>query len=262
MRRKNIIWGGFLILLGIFFLLDNLGIIHLNFWSVFWPLLLITFGLQMLWGARGRQSTTFIVEEATMSLKGIEEAHIQVNYGAGELNIDGETAPDELLSGTFGGGLDYKTEEDGDIMHLELFSPRKRNGRWRDEERNWDFGLNNAIPMTLDVKVGASEAILDLAQLNLSQFHLKTGASDAQITLPTAASYTDCRIETGAASVVVTVPIGVAARIRTKKGLADVNIDQTRFLRTNGQYESVDYATAENKVDINISVGVGSVIVQ
>jgi hypothetical protein len=50
MRTSSIFWGTLLIFLGIFFLLTNLGMIHLNLgWiSSYWPLLLIIWGLSLL----------------------------------------------------------------------------------------------------------------------------------------------------------------------------------------------------------------------
>jgi len=40
--------GTLLILLGILFLLKNLGILSGNLWDVFWPLILIALGLSIL----------------------------------------------------------------------------------------------------------------------------------------------------------------------------------------------------------------------
>jgi hypothetical protein len=49
MRRNGVFWGGILILLGLLFLLDNLGIFSVSVWSLFWPVLLIAFGVWVLW---------------------------------------------------------------------------------------------------------------------------------------------------------------------------------------------------------------------
>jgi hypothetical protein len=59
--------------------------------------------------------------------------------------------------------------------------------------------------------------------------------------------------------VVVRVPSGVAARIRASGGLADIRVDRDRFPRAGGVYQSADYDTAANKVDIDVEAGVGSV---
>ena len=64
----------------------------------------------------------------------------------------------------------------------------------------------------------------------------------------------------GAASVHVEIPDGVAAQIRVRGGLSTFNIDQTRFpLVSDGLYRSADYATAQNRVDLDIETGLTSI---
>jgi hypothetical protein len=51
----------------------------------------------------------------------------------------------------------------------------------------------------------------------------------------------------------------VAASIRIKSGITSLNINP-RFSRLeNGQYQSSDYSTASNRVDMTIDAGVGSI---
>jgi hypothetical protein len=114
------------------------------------------------------------------------------------------------------------------------------------------------VPLSLDVNTGASKAELNLADLKVTDLQLKTGASETTVTLPTNATYTKVGGETGLAAVHFRVPQGVAARIHTSGGLSEIKVDQERFPRSVGGYQSTDYDTAENKVDIDISVGLGS----
>ena len=58
------------------------------------------------------------------------------------------------------------------------------------------------------------------------------------------------------------VPSGVAARIRISSGLAGVSVDAERFPRVGSEYISPDYETAENRLDLEINTGVGSVSVR
>ena len=55
------------------------------------------------------------------------------------------------------------------------------------------------------------------------------------------------------------VPAGVAARIRSRMALGSSDVDEARFPRTSNGYESPDFATATNRVDIDVQGGVGSV---
>ena len=70
---------------------------------------------------------------------------------------------------------------------------------------------------------------------------------------------TTVRAESGAASLTFEVPSGVAARIRTRMAIGSTQIDQARFPSTAGGYESPDFATAANRVEIDLQGGVGSV---
>jgi hypothetical protein len=96
----------------------------------------------------------------------------------------------------------------------------------------------------------------------VTELKLKSGASSTQMTLPAHAGHTRAQIESGAASVNVRIPEGVAARIRTRAGLASIQVDTQRFPRSGEYYQSPDYEAAEHRVDLDVQTGVGSVDVR
>ena len=106
---------------------------------------------------------------------------------------------------------------------------------------------------------GASRAVLDVRDLRVRSLELQTGASETRVLLPRAAGATTVRAQAGAASLTFEVPQGVAARIRSRMALGSAQIDQARFPPSSGGYESPDYATAANRVEITIEGGLGSV---
>ena len=117
--------------------------------------------------------------------------------------------------------------------------------------------------MRLRVDAGASRTDLDLTDLLIAELKFCIRAQAAtRITLPAHAGLTTAEIEAGAASVDIRVPGGVAARIRTESGLATIDIDPTRFPRFGNAYQSPDFETAENKIEMKISTGVGAVHVR
>lgn len=123
----------------------------------------------------------------------------------------------------------------------------------------WDINFNPDIPLKLDLRTGASENILDLSGLKVTDFRLDTGASSTNITFPANAGQTYARIHTGAAGLKIRIPDGVAAHIEVKSGMAGININPTRFPHSASGYESPDYAASTNRADIHIETGVGSV---
>ena len=70
---------------------------------------------------------------------------------------------------------------------------------------------------------------------------------------------TSVKAETGAAALIVEVPTGVAARIRSRMAIGSSQVDEARFPRTATGFESADYAGAANRVDLDLQGGVGSI---
>jgi len=268
MSKSTLFWGGILILAGILLLLNNLGILDVNMWSLIGPLFLIALGVWVLWGVIvGPRSIE--AEEATIPLEGAARARVRIRHGAGRLHVDAGAGAGELAAGTFGGGLDRRVRRDGDMLDVEMRVPSRGFPRFvtpwmwgAGHTLDWSFGLNGEIPLSLNLEAGASDMRLDLADLRVTDLRLQTGASATDLTLPANAGHTRVNIGSGAASVTIRVPSGVAARIRAKGGLAVITVDQSRFPRVGNTYLSPDYDTAPNKVDVNVETGVGSVDVR
>ncbi len=103
--------------------------------------------------------------------------------------------------------------------------------------------------------------MLDLVDLKVRSVKLQSGASETRIRLPRAAGMTIVRASAGAASLIIEVPTGVAARIRSRVTLGSSQIDESLFPRSAAGFESPDFGTAANRADIDLTGGVGSVTV-
>lgn len=264
MRRNEILWGAILAIVGLALLLGNL--FGFDVWDVLWPTLLILLGLWILWGVV-RGPTAREVEEAVVSLEGARRAKVHVEYGAGRLLVGGGAPDDLLLEGAFGDGVERRVRREGEALDVRLKPPGSVFlFPWSftsPQAREWRIAFNEALPLNLNVQTGASEARLDLRELQVTELKVGTGASSVEVTMPAGAGHTQARVESGVASVVVRIPEGVAARVRAKGGLASNNVNTARFPRTGNQlYASPDYETAENRVDLVVETGVGSVEVR
>lgn len=265
MRRSSFFWGSILILAGILLLLDNLEIIEVSFWRLFWPLLIILLGLWIVWGAMSRRRSV-VTERVSIPLEGAQRARVKVHYGAGRLSVNAGAGSSELVSGSFGGGLDYQARREGDLLDVDMRISTHRFSRfampWNWEWEgglNWSFALNGEVPLVLDLETGAAEMRLDFSELRVGELRLKTGASSTKLTLPAHAGQTQVGIKAGAASLDIRVPSGVAARIRIEGSLAGIKVDTARFPRMGDVYQSEGYDTATNKADINAEIGAGSI---
>jgi hypothetical protein len=187
-----------------------------------------------------------------------------VRHGAGRLEVYSSNAIGVLAEGDFTGGLEHSSRLEGNTLEVKMSPPQQVVPfDWLPGSTlNWSFGLSRDILLSLDCETGASESRLDLRDLRLTELRLKTGASSTSIDLPANAGYTRLFVESGAASINITVPEGVAARIQTKGGLSSIQVDTQRFPQMGSVYQSVDYETAANKVDMDIQMGVGSVSIR
>ncbi|OQX62025.1 MAG: hypothetical protein B6I38_05645 [Anaerolineaceae bacterium 4572_5.1] len=265
MKFKSIFWGGLFMLAGALMLLSNLGILMVNVWKLIWPTFIIAVGAWTLWTAtRGPEALD--VEEINIPHEDAAQAKVSLNFGAGQVTMNSGASGGNLLKGTFAGGLDYHAKKAGDTLDVSLkpsaadfihtFMP------WSWGAREWDIQLNEQIPFALDVETGASSMELDLSKLRVTELNLSTGASSTEVTLPANAGHTHVDVEGGAASIIIRIPEGVAARIQIDGGLAAIAVDRDRFPRVGDVYKSSDYETAANKVDINADFGAGSLSIE
>ncbi len=261
MYNKRLFWGVILVVIGILFLLDNLGVLaplRISAGQLIFSLALIGFGGWILWASTHSRSD-FVTEELSIPLEA-EEAHIKIDFGAGKLIVRGTTPGGTLLSGTFD-GIEHQVTREGGVQRVRLESPPLSYPHWNfgpGYHRLWSMALTDAVPLALTVKTGACDTRLDLSDLRVTQLKVETGASSTHIITPAHAGYTEIRGSGGAASLSIEIPEGVAARIRTGGALASISIDRQRFPSVEGEYRSPNYETASNKVDIKLEMGVGS----
>ena len=218
-----------------------------------WPWALIGLGIWFLVGAFV-PGGPHLQETLSVPLGGVTAAEVRVKFGAGTLTTR-PAAPGNLIDGEFRGGVVHRAGGPG---RSELSQDTTYGLPWLDRESAWTVGLTGEVPLDLRFDIGAARTTLDLLELKVRRLELHTGASETRVRLPKAAGVTEVRTEHGAASLTLEVPPGVAARIRTRMALGSSQVDATRFPRIGDVYQSVDYGTASNRVDIDASGGVGS----
>ena len=264
MRRGSYFWGFVLIVIGLALLLDNLGLLgNINVWALLWPLILILLGGWILLGTIFRRAPT--TEHVSIPANGAQRARIKIGHGAGRLNIGAGAAVGVLMEGDFGGGLDYRSQTEEDELRVNMRVPEQifPFGWSPGFTLDWTLSLSPDVALALDLDTGAGEARLNLTDLMVKELYLKSGASSTEIDLPSKARQTRVSIEAGAASVKIHVPTGVAARIRSRGGLSSIEVDQSRFSPMGqNEYQSPDFETSENRVEMDLQMGVGSIQVQ
>jgi hypothetical protein len=230
--------------------------------ELFWPMVLIFGGVWVLVGVFLRGNIA--MENASVDLQGASTASIKIKHGAGELKIHSGAVANELARGSFAGGLDHRAVRNGDrlevkmrpakdVMDFPFFGPRA--------QLDWDVALNAQIPTALTMSLGANKSTLDLREMNITDLKLETGASETRLTLPARGRF-HADLDLGAASLEVTVPDGLSARIHTSLGAVELKVDESRFPRNGSYYQSPDFDSAVNAVDMTIDAGAASIKVQ
>lgn len=267
MRRSNLFWGFVLVLGGIVLLLNTTGVLQFNVWNVLFPLFIIILGGWFLIGPALFRNAKLEEDTVKIPLDGATSAEVELKHGAGHLVVG--VLPMEngsLLEGTFTGGIEQHVERAGGRAkvsikaHLDRVFGVPTTGSHQGLE--WKVNLSNSLPLDLEISTGASENSLDLHNLLVTGLKISTGASRTEVHLPVAAGLTKVNVEAGMAEVILNVPEGVAARIRLDTGLSGKNINTARFPQVGAGYESPDYDSAANRVEIHVEAGVGSITIQ
>ena len=261
MRRGSLFWGSVILLVGIGLLVGN--IFRVDVWNIIWPLAIVFLGAWLLLGpVMGRRNIE--TQQVSVPLETASEADVSLHHGAGRLNLAATGTPGVLLSGSCVGGARVDVNRSGPAARVDLRSEASEyffgfSSANAPYGFAWDLQFTPEIPLRLTLETGASESNIDLRDLKVTDFELKTGASSTNVTLPARAGLTRVKISSGAASVKLFLPEGVAGRIRVQSGLAGIHIDTNRFPATAGGYETPGFDAAENKADIFVETGVGAV---
>jgi hypothetical protein len=209
------------------------------------------------------------VERVVDELAGAQRAVVNLQHGAGRVFIsalpaDSDKLIDADLAHSQYSVLERNIERRGNQVYVNLRNRMERNvitlgGRASED---WNVRLSPKVPTELIIQSGASDLNLDLSGLLISRLDVQAGASGINVTLPAAAGHTSASIKAGAAGVDVRIPEGVGARVSVKGGLSGTDVDGSRFQKVGSDYETADYRTAQNRVDMVIETGISGVTVR
>ncbi len=199
-----------------------------------------------------------------VDLDGATSAEVFLRMGAGDLDVAG--GADGMLDADFTYNVE-KWEPDID------WAVSNGNGRLEidqsgsgsvslfdldDIENEWDLALNDDIPTTLDVELGAGDSTLNLGSLNLTRLDVETGAGETTIDLTgNWDNNLDATVDAGAGRVKLLLPADVGVRVETDTGVVDV--DHDGLTKDGDVYTNDAYGESDATLTISVDAGVGEV---
>jgi hypothetical protein len=259
MRRGEIFWGSLLVLLGVLFFLHTAGYLTGDVFGWFWPFVVIAIGVWILMGSFMARLDFDNAEKFSIPLQGAKEARLEINHGAGQVDLSAGANAGDFLTGIAGVGMNQSSHLDGDKLEVEIDAGPSFMPFIGPEGGVWQFRLNSDLPTSLDIDAGASRLNLDLRDLHVKYLSFDGGASHITLTLPARVENMVADLEAGAASIDLNVPQGVGLRLRLKS-VGTLKIDESRFVPREGRvYQSADYDTAKYRAEVNIEGGATSI---
>lgn len=288
-------WGLFFIIIGVFVLGINFDwwkAISLNDILIFWPALLILFGIAIV--ARNWRFgwiavlfsfllfVAFLAMIASNDIKGLEgrdvitttisenitsdatAGKIDIKTGAIELNIDGET--DKFIEGTAVSSFsspDIQVKNTSGLISADIKTTQKKGFYCCGNFKNTlDLKLNNKVPIDLKVDAGATSLDFNLEKIILNSLDINAGASSLKIKIgPTVQSDASINIKAGASSLELSIPREIGIDLTVKTGMSSKEFGDFDTI-DNNHYKSRGFDSATKKISINLETGVSSLKIE
>lgn len=190
-----------------------------------------------------------------------KSVRVEIRMGAGELKIGGGAA--NLLDGQFTYNVpawkprvEYNTS--GSEGNLSIRQPEGSGGASGNVKYDWDLRLNDKVPISIDVQMGAGRADLTLGKLSLTNLDIKMGAGETIVDL-TGDWKNDltAHIRGGVGKATVRLPRDVGVYATAAGGIGAINAHDLR--KENGAYVNDAYGKSPVTLRVTVEGGVGEI---
>ena len=255
-RGPSLFWGGFLVIIGVLFLLANTGVLQNIEWNYIWPVFLIALGLWLILARIGPGGANVDTAE---SRDGLHKAKLEVAVGGGRIEVRSTALGDQLYR--------VHVEHAGTAPEVKL---DRSTGTVRISHRldgfvgarrlRIDAQVTDAIPWEIGVSTGAIRGEFNLASTSLTAFDCRAGASQVDLTVGAPKGTVPVRVESGALTVNLVRPVGTAIRIQASGGAVQLKADGSRQDGIGSrEWRSDGYDSASNRYEVTVAGGALSV---
>jgi hypothetical protein len=235
----------------------------------------------------------FTTEQINYAPGDVETAVIEIDFGAVGGDVSALADGNALIAGqvAYVGDLIFNTNASGN--HAEVFLTEKNEGwawlnpaNWNlgEESSRWQLSINPDVDTELRLDSGAGSVNYDLDGLTLSHLTIDSGAGSAAVMLPNGVYDAEfdlgagslkmtlpengrqtIKLDSGAGSITIYLPAEMAAQVEIDSGAGSFN-PNSRFTQISGDddgiWETEDYENADNRVELIIDQGAGSVTIR
>jgi hypothetical protein len=283
-----------LIALGVVLLLNNLGVLPWDVWGDLWrlwPLALIAVGLDLVIGRR-RPLVSLLLILGVIVVGGLlvaytgfatrgdltsyslnsplgsaRSADVEIDFGMGELQVDGSAGSEALASGQLeyyanrqAPGVDLDTGERARLV-IRAGDNQGFNFDWFGQSRSprWTVHLSSRLPLSLKADLGVGNSTLDLSGVDLTNLDVNSGTGNTTVIFPTPDRAVTAGIDGGVGNLIIRIPDDAQARVSVDTGVGNVTVS-SRFTKQGENVWVTDgYGSASNKLDLSVDAGVGNV---
>jgi len=291
-NKSRLMSGIILVTLGLIFLIANLGIISWSFLLnivYLWPLVLIVIGINIVFSKNyivrvvtwlllivallgysivydnnnfinGPNNSNHIpLGNAIVKEDSIVTGELELKLGGTELGISAGNS-ENLVDISSGDNLYYEVENTDNNTHAEVEienSTKELLGK-KGASRKIDLSLNNDVLWKIDAKIGAMSGNFDFSEIPLQELNVEVGAVDLDIQFGDIVSDVSAEIKAGASNITLHIPNSTGAKISSSSVLSNTNLNSLGWTKLGNEYISPNFETAENKISIDVKMGMGN----
>jgi N-terminal domain of toast_rack, DUF2154/LiaI-LiaF-like transmembrane region len=297
-RRQSFSGALIVIAIGVFFLIVNLRPGADVWWYVlsrYWPVFLILIGLGKMWDAwmdrahpdaagprydsgapvviliialilglalwRGRTHRGILHDTQEVALQGAQSVTANIEIPAGKLDLNGGAT--QLLDANFNYlAEDSKPSVDYSVANgrgdLNITQESKHHFHFGAGPNEWSLRFSDAVPLELNVQMGAGESNLGMRGLNVSELDVNIGAGHLTLDLTgPRKSNLNAVIHGGVGAASIRLPKDVGVRVHASGGIGAVA--SGGMTRDGDDYVNGVVGKTPATIDVTIEGGVGAV---
>lgn len=277
--------GLIIILSGFFYFLKALGFVVFSF-NIFslWPLFIIFLGLSLLVkkniisdiiGIITLLLVLFVIFLSVFSYQfnysssknipinieleeNITKGKINITTGIGRVNINGGEKEKFMLGGLNSNIMDINvSSKKEDNVQSVFISPLDRINFFKTEsENNLYLKINESVPIDFDFQGGGTDLYFDFTNILAENINIDIGASNLNLKIGNKIS-SNITINAGASSINLVLPKDTGAKLIVDSGLSSQTL-RDLVAENNNTYKTINYDLSENKINIQISMGISN----